>query len=82
MLGSRKLIVDTHSEIYSMIKDHADDIFWNLKQHIEKNQVVPGAIYVIGREQFRLNVDGIRRLFLAIQLKDPILFADKFLCMV
>lgn len=69
MLGSRKLIVDTHSEIYSMIKDHADDIFWNLKQHIEKNQVVPGAIYVIGREQFRLNVDGIRRLIDTTDLK-------------
>ena len=35
MLGSRKLIVDTHSEIYSMIKDHADDIFWNLKQNLK-----------------------------------------------
>ena len=53
MLGNRKLILDTHSEIYSMIKDHADDIFWDLGQHVKKNQVVPGAIYVIGREQIR-----------------------------
>jgi len=51
MQNNRKLIVDTHCEIYSMIKDRAHDIFWNLEQHVEKNQVVPGAIYVIGREQ-------------------------------
>lgn len=51
MLGNRKLIVDTHSEVYSMIKDRASGIFWNLEQHVQKNQVVPGAIYVIGREQ-------------------------------
>jgi len=54
MLGSRKLILDTHSEIYSMIKNRADGIFWNLEQHIQKNQVVLDAIYVIGREQMRL----------------------------
>jgi len=38
-----------------MIKDHANGIFWNLKQHVEKNEIVPGAIYVIGREQIRLH---------------------------
>jgi hypothetical protein len=62
MLGNRKLILDTHSEIYSMIKDHADDIFWNLQQHIQKNQVVPNAIYVIGREQTRLYNKQLRTL--------------------
>jgi len=53
MLGNCKLILDTHNEIYSMIKDRADGIFWDLGQHVKKNQVVPGAIYVIGREQIR-----------------------------
>jgi hypothetical protein len=53
MLGNHKLILDTHSEIYSMIKHDADGIFWNLQQHIDKNQTVPGAVYVIGREQIR-----------------------------
>lgn len=48
------MIVDTHSEIYSMIRDQATGIFWNLGEHVEKNQVVPGAVYVIGREQIRL----------------------------
>ena len=62
MLGNRKLILDTHCEIYSMIKDRADGIFWNLEQHIQKNQVVPGAIYVIGREQIQLNSTKLQRL--------------------
>ena len=62
MLGNHKLIVDTHSEIYSMIKHHADAIFWNLEQHIQKNQVVDNAIYVIGREQIRLHGNKLRDL--------------------
>jgi hypothetical protein len=45
-----------------MIKNRADGIFWNLEQHIQKNQVVPGAIYVIGREQMRLYSNQLRRL--------------------
>lgn len=62
MLGNRKLILDTHCEIYSMIKSHADGIFWNLDQHIKQNQTVPGAIYVIGREQLRLYNKQFRSL--------------------
>ena len=62
MLNNRKLILDTHCEIYSMIKDRADDIFWNLEQHVQKNQLVPGAVYVIGREQARLNATLIQNL--------------------
>jgi hypothetical protein len=62
MLGSRKLIVDTHSEIYSMIRNCADGIFWNLEQHIQKNELVPDAIYVIGREQTRLYNKQLRTL--------------------
>ena len=62
MLANRKLIVDTHSEIYDMIKHHADGIFWNLEQHIQKDQVVPDAVYVIGREQIRLYGNQLRTL--------------------
>jgi hypothetical protein len=57
-----KLILDTHCEIYGMIKNQADGIFWNLEQHIQKNQVVPGAVYVIGREQLRLYNQQVRTL--------------------
>ena len=62
MIINHKLILDTHCEIYSMFKHHADGIFWNLEQHIQKNQVVPNAIYVIGREQIRLYSTQLRTL--------------------
>ena len=45
-----------------MIKQDADGIFWNLQQHIDQNQVVPGAVYVIGREQVRLYASQFRQL--------------------
>ena len=45
-----------------MIKHHADAIFWNLEQHIEKNQVVDNAVYVIGREQIKLYGRKLRDL--------------------
>ena len=38
-----------------MIKDHADGIFWDFQDHVNKKQLVPGAVYVVGREQARLN---------------------------
>jgi hypothetical protein len=62
MIGPYKLVLDTHSEIYSMIKQDADAIFWNLEQHIQKKQVVEKAIYVIGREQIRLHGLKVRDL--------------------
>ena len=58
MLGNRKFVVDTHCEVYNMIKDRADDIFWNLEQHTP----IAGAIYVVGREQMRLHNQHIRNL--------------------
>jgi len=55
MLGNRKLIVDTHSEIFDTVKEYADGIFWNLADHINKEQLVPNATYIIGRHQTTLN---------------------------
>ena len=69
MINNCKLILDTHCEIYSMIKDQADGIFWNLKQHIEKNEVVPGAVYVVGREQMRLHANELRTLISEFGIK-------------
>jgi hypothetical protein len=59
---NRKLILDTHCEIYHMIKDRADGIFWNLQQHVAKGELVTNAVYIIGREQLRLNAGLIRQL--------------------
>jgi hypothetical protein len=47
MLGNRKLILDTHSEIYRELLPWADDEFWDISQH----KIVPGAVYVMCREQ-------------------------------
>jgi hypothetical protein len=62
MQNNRKLIVDTHSEIYDLIKSYADGIFWNFEQHVQKQELVPGAVYVIGREQANLNSAVIQDL--------------------
>lgn len=56
MLGNRKFIVDTHCEVYEALKPVADEIFWDLKNH----EFINGAIYIIGREQFRLYHSRIR----------------------
>lgn len=69
MLGNRKLVLDTHCEIYSSIKDLADQLFWNLAQHVEKNQIVPGAVYVIGREQVRLYGNQLQNLINNFKIK-------------
>ena len=58
MLGNRKLVLDTFCEVYDLLADFADDEFWNFAEH----DIVPGAVYLIGREQFNLNVDRIRSL--------------------
>ena len=47
MLGPHKLILDTHSEIYRELLPWADGEFWDLSQH----NIVPGAVYVVCREQ-------------------------------
>lgn len=56
MLGSRKLIVDTHCEIYRELKPWSDDIFWDLEQH----NFEASTIYVIGRQQFRTHYAKIK----------------------
>ena len=62
MLGNRKLIIDTHCEIYSMIKNRADSIFWDFAKHVNSGQLIPNAVYIIGREQLRLNSGLVRQL--------------------
>ena len=58
MLGQHKLIIDTFSEIYPMVREYADDEFWDLSQH----ETVPGAVYVIGRQQYINNRERVRNM--------------------
>jgi hypothetical protein len=47
MLGNHKLILDTHSEVYRELLPWADGEFWDIRQH----EIVPGAVYIMCREQ-------------------------------
>lgn len=47
MLAIPKLVLDTFSEVYSLLKPWAVDEFWDFAQH----EIVPGATYVVGRKQ-------------------------------
>lgn len=42
-----KLVLDTFSEVYNLLKPWAADEFWDFSQH----EIVPGATYVVGRKQ-------------------------------
>jgi hypothetical protein len=42
-----KLVLDTFSEVYSLLQPYADGEFWDLSQH----EIIPGATYVVGRKQ-------------------------------
>ena len=58
MLGNRKLILDTFCEVYDLLTPWMDGDFFDLSKH----QIVPGAVYLIGRAQMNHNREYIRRL--------------------
>ena len=58
MLGNYKLVLDTFCEVYNELKPYADSEFWSFSQH----NIIPGAIYVIGRQQFVENVHFLKEL--------------------
>lgn len=47
MLNGRNLVLDTMSEVYSLLRPWRDDEFWDFSAHVP----VPGSIYVLGRQQ-------------------------------
>ena len=58
MINNRKLVLDTFCEVYNELKQYADEEFVTLDTH----SVVYNAIYLISREQFKLNTTKIREL--------------------
>jgi hypothetical protein len=48
MLGNRKFVIDTMSEVYNLLRPWADGEFWDFNLH----QPIPGAVYLFGRQQF------------------------------
>ena len=62
MINDRPMVLDTFCEVYDLLKPWADTEFWNLEEHISNKNLIPGAIYLIGRRQFLVNVNRIRQL--------------------
>jgi hypothetical protein len=58
MLGNRKLILDTFCEVYDLLLPWMDGDFFDFSKH----DVVPGAVYLIGRAQMNHNRELIRQL--------------------
>jgi len=58
MLGNRKLILDTFCEVYDLLQPWMDGDFFDFSKH----DVVPGAVYLIGRAQMNHNRERIREL--------------------
>jgi hypothetical protein len=55
MLDNRRLVVDTMSEIYNLLKPWITEEFWNFSAV----KPVPGSVYVFGRQQF---IDNKQRI--------------------
>jgi len=69
-----KLILDTHCEVYNVLKSYADGIFWNFAKHVADRKLVTGAVYVICREQMKINASLVRQLLDQKTIK--VIFSD------
>jgi hypothetical protein len=58
MLGNRRLIVDAFCEVREFTKEFQDAEFYDFAAEDPE----PGAIYVISRQQFTVNIEKIKRL--------------------
>lgn len=65
MLGNRKLILDTYCEVYDLLTPWMDGDFWQFEQH----NVIPDAVYLIGRAQMTNNRDQICQLIESNQIQ-------------
>ena len=58
MLGNRKLLVDAFCEVREFTKDFQDAEFYDFA----KEDIIPGSIYLISRQQFTDNIIKIKEL--------------------
>lgn len=58
MVSGHKLIIDTFSEVYSLLKPFSDAEFWDFASH----DPVPGSVYVLGRKQLIECLDKVRAM--------------------
>jgi hypothetical protein len=58
MLGNRRLVIDTMSEVYSILKPYADEEFWNF----DSVDLKPGSVCIIGRQHLLDNLSRVREV--------------------
>jgi len=61
MLGNRKLIVDAFCEVKEFTKSFQDAEFYDFAAE----EPIPGAVYLISRQQFTVNIEKIKELAIA-----------------
>lgn len=49
------LVLDTFCEVHDLLSPYAAAEFWNFAEH----DIIPGAVYLIGRDQFENNLEKI-----------------------
>ena len=59
MIKKTQLVLDTATDVYELLKPWQDASFFNFAKHVETNQLLPNAIYILGEMQFSLNIDKI-----------------------
>jgi len=69
MINNCKLILDTHCEVYDLLKPWANAEFWNFEEHVNEGKLLPSGIYLIGRRQFHLNTNLLRQFTLENTIK-------------
>lgn len=58
MINGYKLILDTHCEVYDLLKQFKDGEFWDLGRH----EIVPNAVYLIGRQQCKDHTEKFKEI--------------------
>lgn len=67
MLGNSSLLIDTRCGLHDLVRDQPHQLFWNLKQHCEKNTIKSGSVLLIGHTQMQQNSQLVRELALSQQ---------------
>lgn len=72
MLGKHKIILDSFCEISNLLRPYMDSDFYDLTQH----EFVPGAVYIISRQQFAQNkqliIDAVAKRTIRAILCNPV----------
>ena len=63
MLAGRRLVVDTMCEVHKLLGSYINEEFWDFAQV----KLVPGSIYIFGRQHLLDNLSSIREMAMSNQ---------------